>query len=384
MAPTAVTRGPRHHLLCYYDKQPWNAGATRLLALEPSVMDRAPGPADDAALGWIDLARDNRWTTLDRTHAWNFHTGSFLQWLGAETEQALIYPVRNETGYHSVVRDLQSGCARTLPRTPWTVSRDGRQALCIDFIRNYCLCSTGGFFSPAAARETLWASMPLCPDDDGIWRMDPRTGASQLIVSLQQLARVNPVESMAGAHHYASYLKFNADGSRFLFGHFWQHQPNGSDMLFRVYTAAADGGGLHCLADEQVVISHPHWYDAQRIIAYVHQPGIGPTFSLFTDRTRRAEALWGPEHIAGDGHCSLSPAGRWLLSDSYRWELFVCDAQTGRRIDLGVFPARDGAGGPVRCHLHPRWSPNGRQIAFNSQHEGSIQVFMLDVGELVG
>ncbi len=390
LAAQAVTEGPGHHLLCYYDKQPWNAGGTRLLALNPSVTDRAPGPADDAALGWIDLRRGNRWTTLDRTHAWNFHTGSYLQWLGDAEEQAVIYPVRNATGYNSIVRDVLSGGTRALPRTPWAVSRDGQQALCIDLARNYCLCSTGGFFSPSSSRETLWETMPLCPDDDGIWSMDPQTGASRLIISLQQLARTNPADTMRGAHHYASYIKFNPDGSRFLFGHFWQHQPKGADMLFRVYTAGADGSGLHCVADEHVRISHPHWYDCRRIIAYVNQPDIGNTFSLFTDRTRRMEVLWGPDYISGDGHCSLSPAGRWLLSDTYQRELFLCDRQTGRRIDLGVFPPPPAGdetgrrkGAAIRCDLHPRWHPDGRRIAFNSMQTGSIQVYVMDVSELV-
>ena len=31
-----------------------------------------------------------------------------------------------------------------------------------------------------------------------------------------------------------------------------------------------------------------------------------------------------------------------------------------------------------RCDLHPRWRPDGRQLAFNSVHEGSRQIYVID------
>ena len=34
-----------------------------------------------------------------------------------------------------------------------------------------------------------------------------------------------------------------------------------------------------------------------------------------------------------------------------------------------------------RCDLHPRWRPDGRQLGFNSVHEGSRQVYVIDVKE---
>jgi len=32
-----------------------------------------------------------------------------------------------------------------------------------------------------------------------------------------------------------------------------------------------------------------------------------------------------------------------------------------------------------RCDLHPRWRPDGKMLAFNSVHEGSRQVYVIDV-----
>jgi Tol biopolymer transport system component len=34
-----------------------------------------------------------------------------------------------------------------------------------------------------------------------------------------------------------------------------------------------------------------------------------------------------------------------------------------------------------RCDLHPRWRPDGRMLGFNSVHEGSRQVYVIDIAE---
>ena len=52
-------------------------------------------------------------------------------------------------------------------------------------------------------------------------------------------------------------------------------------------------------------------------------------------------------------------------------------------MDLGRFHA-GGLKGPVRCDLHPRWSPDGRRVCFDSVHGGTRQMYVMDVSEVVG
>jgi len=106
---------------------------------------------------------------------------------------------------------------------------------------------------------------------------------------------------------------------------------------------------------------------------------------LFTDRTRHTEAL-DAAYFIRDGHCSYSPDLNWLLYDSYPIDdyryLYLYDLQRRCGITLGAFyspaPSND-----FRCDLHPRWSPNGQQISFDSLHEGYRGVYRMDLSGIV-
>jgi Tol biopolymer transport system component len=51
-----------------------------------------------------------------------------------------------------------------------------------------------------------------------------------------------------------------------------------------------------------------------------------------------------------------------------------------RRVDIGRFLAPPPYEGDIRCDLHPRWSRDGRQVCFDSVHQGTRQMYVADVG----
>jgi hypothetical protein len=61
---------------------------------------------------------------------------------------------------------------------------------------------------------------------------------------------------------------------------------------------------------------------------------------------------------------------------------------SGRTIELGRFRSPPEYKGEWRCDLHPRVSPDGRMIAFDSAHAGNgRQIYLMDLRsmkELVG
>ncbi len=379
LAAHAVTRGPKHHFFGYYDMLQWDATGRYMLGLETTFMDRSPEPEDPAVIGLIDTEDDCRWEPLAETHAWNWQQSTRLQWLASAPEREIIYNDRTEDGFVAVILDVQTGENRTLPHPVNIVTRDGSQALTLNFSRVHQY--RPGYGYPGLNDPSVHEPAPA---DDGVFWMDMRTGESRLIVSFEQLLELQPRADFEGPSHWVNHLEISTDDQRFSLLHRWT-LPSGS-WWTRLITANMDGSDIYLLNDHDMV-SHYDWRDGTHILAYARHPMADDDFYLFTDRSEEVSLLG--EMIPGqDGHCSYSPDRRWVLNDTYpdaegMRTLMLYEVATDRRIDIGRFLSHSPPLAELRCDLHPRWNRAGTQVCFDSVHEGSRQIYVVDVEAVV-
>ena len=367
----AVTRGPKQHFFGYYDKLPFDPAQCYVLALECDVLDRLQRPTDVGVLGVVDLEQDCQWTPLAETRAWNWQMGCTSLWLPGPGRR-IVYNDCREGRLCAVVLDIDSGQERVLPRPVFALSPDGRTALTPNFARLWQVKVETGY----CVVDDPWADQ-TAPPEDGIFSMDLETGESSLIVSHQDMARHERVDAAEGALNYFSHMAFNSDGNRFLF---WYRSNRAAPQS--IYTANADGTGLYRLADRN---SHSVWLGQDRILAWV--VGEQRDFYLFRDRTREREIV-APEVLNTNSHASFSPDGNWILADQRPPQvsggsLRLLNMKERRCFHIGNFPGLPQLKGPLRCDLHPRWSPDGSRVCIDSTHEGSRQVYVIDVDEII-
>jgi hypothetical protein len=378
----AVTRGPKHHFFGYYDKHQWDATGRYLLCQEVSFMDRPPRADDEITVGMVDLKEGDGWHPIAQTKAWCWQQGTMLQWLGSAPDQLIIHNNREGDHFVAVVRDIRTGNARKLPRAIYAVSPDGKQAVCLNFAR---VQRTRPGYGYAGAPDP-WEKESH-PEKDGVFWMDLETGENKLVISLAQIAAHKPNETMDGSEHWFNHLLFSPDGSRFIFLHRWRKPNRG--WWTRMFTARPDGTEVHLIADHELV-SHFIWRDPTHILAWSREPrlGRGERFHLYTDGTDEVKVI-GEGILTTDGHCSYSPDKRWILTDTYpdkeRFRtLILYNVEDDRRVDIGRFYAPKELDGEIRCDLHPRWTRDGKTVSIDSVHEGSRQVYVLDVTPVVG
>jgi len=374
-----VTHGPKHHFFGYYDKCPWDRSDGRMLAMQIGFCDRQPKPGEKLSVGMVALD-SGRYIELDQTAAWSWQQGTMLQWL-AGADNRIIYNTDDGEQYGSVIRKVDTGRTRALPRPVYAVSEDGQQAVTLDFDRVHRLRPGYGY----ASRPEGTADDPA-PADSGIWQMDLQTGASKLIVPLAWAAEHEPRPDMAGAHHWFNHLTFNPGGSRFIFLHRWA-AGGGGFRATRLYTANADGSDVRLLRDDGMT-SHYTWRDDQTILAWTRTATQGDHYYLIDDRTGAYETV-GTAVLTQDGHCTFSPDGRWILTDTYwdadsRRTLILYRMADGRRLDLGRFFSPRQYPVECRCDLHPRWNRDGTRICIDSFHESTRQIYVVDVSAIVG
>ena len=103
---------------------------------------------------------------------------------------------------------------------------------------------------------------------------------------------------------------------------------------------------------------------------------------LFTVGTDNYERL-GKGLLDYDGHGTFSPDGNWMITDTYpdrvshEQKLYLMDMKNQAVLALGRFVEPPEFTSGWRCDLHPRWSPDGGMIGFNSTFTGSRQVYVI-------
>jgi len=377
-----VTNGPRAHFFGYYDKNQWDPSDRYLVGLETDFEDRQPTANDVARIVRIDTHDTFRLDVVAETRSWCWQQGCMLQWLPGSADE-IIYNDRIGDRFVSVVLSTSTGRRRVLPRPVYTVSGDGTQALSLNFAR---LATT----RPGYGYEGLidqWAA-DAHPASDGIYRMDLATGDHELIVSIDALARLDADETMVGANHWVNHLLYNPSTRRFIFLHRWSR--DGRSFRTRMYTAGTDGSDLHRVPIQDA--SHFIWFGDEKIIVWARTDRFGNAYHVCRDRTDKVDVL-GAGILTKNGHCTVSPDEKWMLTDEYPdgkgdrplllYRLSGQGPDEERRLELGNFRSLPQYRGEIRCDLHPRWNRAGTAVCFDSVHEGQRQMYVMDVAALV-
>ncbi|MDD5348713.1 MAG: hypothetical protein PHQ12_00750 [Chthoniobacteraceae bacterium] len=378
----AVTKGPQHHFFGYYDKFPWDASGRWMLGMESSFMDRPPTENDILTIGLIDTACDNQWTPLAQSHSWNWQQGAMAQWLGDGTSGDIIFNDRVEGRLVARILNVHTKAERMLDTPIYAVNRAGTHAVSINFARLHS--QRPGYGYPGVPDP--WKDVAE-PEEDGVFSLDLATGEKKLILSTAQAANYLRKPEFDGKIHRFNHAQFSHHNGRFACLHRYK-TPDEEVGSTRLLTLNLDGSDLCCLSDHTLV-SHYDWKDDRSVLAWARREGRGDHYYLFHDRSDRVDVI-GEKVFRSDGHCSFSPDGKWVLTDTYpdstnHRTLLLFHLESGELIELGRFftPPVTWQIRQIRCDLHPRWSRDGEKVCIDSIHEGSRQIYVLDVKSIV-
>lgn len=350
-----------------------------LLSHEVYFNDRPPGPDDRVTVGIIHLS-DNHFEPLAESLAWNWQQGAMLAWHPADSDHLLIHNDRRDGELVGVVRNTSGKEQRIYERPFYALSPDGKAAWSLNFAR-LAIHRPGygyaGLFDP-------WVDSPH-PNDDGIYTMDLESGKNNLIVTLDELARRAPTPAMEGQFHWVNHIQASPGGTRIAFFHLWREGKNGWGV--RLYVVRPDGRELTCALDTGR-ISHYDWLDEDHLLIWARQRR-GPERFLLVDVRNGLYHVYGEGVLTEDGHDSFSPNRRWVLNDTYpdrhdMRTLMLVSWPEGKRLDIArLYSPKAKWWGEIRCDLHPRWRRDGRQVCIDSVHNGSRQIYVVDVEDMV-
>ena len=388
--PYAITQGPEEHLLAnYFGINAWSPDGRYVCVLQPSFTGRLPEQTDTAVVALVDLEDNCRYIPISHTTCWNFQEAAMFHWLAWEDGLCAFNDCR-EGRFVTVLYNWKTGKERLLPRPISAVNVSGEWAVSINYAR-LRLCRPDYGYA-GQGQDPL--DSEVWPENDGLWLMNLKTGEERLLLSIAEAKELMPEITSADGLAYFCHTILSPDaGKVFFLARTVQDFKTQLSTRGYVYnwdtvslTINTDGTDLRRCFPDGWQGSHFNWKDNQTLAVTAKWDG-GECWAhtVFTVGEEGKVRHLAPGIMDWDGHCVFSPDGKFISSEGYwnkdgyrSWVLLRLEDEA--ILSLGRFYVpQEYKEQYSRCDLHARWKPDGSQLAFNSVHEGSRQVYLRDV-----
>lgn len=353
-----LTHSSQRSVHGYYDNPPW-CPLTKRIAF--SRMDEG---ADEGDIYIMDHDGGNL-TRIAHSYQMTANDGAMAQW--------------SPDGKRVYFRDRDRG----QPLIAWVDVDKEERGECPGDLR---------MLAPTGDRNAFHDNCSFYPDEEvvkrrdefGLYVQDLDTGRSERLVSVADCWAIHPRrDEIADWHLYIKHSKWSADGARLLF--VFTNEIRYADKYAElprvkdIYVVNADGTGLKRVGEFG---NHPIWHpDGRQVLT--NSPFEGrPNNSLVLDHVETGTRTLATDRIAGSGHPSYSPDGKYISVDYVlRGEgygsLNLVDLESDAVRQLNHVRVRDHS--HVGTHLHPVWSQDGSQILYASDAGGTAQLCVMDI-----
>ncbi len=358
----------------YYDKSPWDITDRYMICVRVKQAYKSVAPAEPGIVCLIDTQNKNKLIKIGTTHSWNVQQSCMAQWLGPDFKSRIIYNDYREGHYCSVIYNVaEMAEERVFPLPVYDVAKDGSFALSLDFNRLHRMRPGYGYSNQPDRSKGL-----LCPDKTCIWKLDLSTGKVEKLFKYTDFAAFEPDETMNGAEHKVNHLMISPNGKRFMVLHRWFDKGR---KHTRLVTVNVDKTEMYNLSDD-VFVSHCYWKNDEEILSFLRKKETGDHYYLMKDKTQEYKLFW-PE-LNTDGHCSYSPDGKFIITDTYPnrkriASVYLCTEEDNRSRRIARVFSPFKYDNDCRCDLHPRWNHTGDKVCIDSVHEKKRGLYVIDI-----
>ena len=437
-----LTNVPKHHLFGFHDLLISNKAETKYLCLEVDTINRPPLPDEKFGVGYVE---NGQFVKVGETTALNYPQGARQQWV-ADTNLFTVNNRVGDKWAADLYDADSNTLVEHLPATVHMLTKDGRYALGLDYARLHRLGGYGyagledkGANDPFPADSGI-AIMDMKTKEVRLLvsvKQVAECGVSNLSGQTHHYLThlcLNPSNSrVAFLHRYfmpdgglmTRLMTIGLDGKdlRCIGQGFLSHYDWKDDN--HIYIYGRTGSSVDAMSNNPIM-SNPLVKFSLRLAKKMVKAVIGKgkgivggmSFLMIEDSPTATTAAFAKDIIPTDGHPMTNPKNNdWCICDNYPNEdgirdLFLYCFSKDIRINLGKYkrlfenPDLDlkkdyfkGVDASIlksiseeqlsftrsglHCDLHPRWNHDGRVAVFDSIHEGTRQVYAVNVEKII-
>jgi hypothetical protein len=364
----------------YHDKTPFSADNLILLAVSTAACDTNPksecSPMD---IGYFLRSEEGGYKStffiFARTSLWCFQQGCMLQWHPIRSNSELYFNDLVDGQYGAIHFNIEKNIVIRKYHNPlYAIDPTGRYATTLNFSRLGRLRPGYGYGllpDPTVGKEA--------PADDGLFLLDLKSGAVDLVVSLAALAESG---GDLNSEHYVNHATFSPDGKRVVFFHLWSRERDPGSRGLRVCEVDVESRVWRVIEFERVV-SHYCWRDSKCFLATTKDIEGNWQYTIYDIIANTRTDLHLP--FNEDGHPMFHPTDKNIIvTDTYpdrRRDQHLCivNLETKESIEIATLYSPMRYQGQVRCDLHPRWDREGRFVAVDSASNGKRSLVVVNI-----
>jgi hypothetical protein len=253
-----ITEEPGNYLVGFHDIDPWSSNHKEILCLRSDSMVNIPSEENQAEIVLVNL-EDGKVKTIDQTMCWNFPQGGRQAWIRSKDDDKIIYNTRIGDEFVAKIVDKEGSEFLTCDKATNCVSPCYKYSYGLNYERLYRL---GGYGYAGVVDKTKGIN---APSNDGIWKIDLTTGKSSLILSLQDITKIEGNTTvLQETEHYVTHILASPNGKKISFLHrYWL--PDGG-IQTRLIICGSDGKNGEVW--DEGFLSHFDWVDDDTIIMW--------------------------------------------------------------------------------------------------------------------
>lgn len=437
-----ITEGPKHHFFGFHDLLISNKEDTKCLCLEADTINRPPLPGEIFAVGYVE---DENFIKVGNTIAVNYPQGARQQWVADTNLFTVNNRVGNVWGtdlYDATTNSLLD----RFEATTHMLSKDGKVAYGLDYARLYRLGGYGyaglddinaDISVPTNAGITVMnletKEVKLLVSVRQVAEFGNNGKVSTIGHHYLTHLCVSPNSSrIAFLHRYpladggecTRLMTIGSDGSdlRCLAQGFLSHFDWKDDRHIYIFGRANSSlesfRNSPILANPLVAASVKLAKETIKLLIGKNKSIVASSnsFMMIEDKDNAEAIPFAKDVIPVDGHPMTNPIYKdWCINDTYPngdgyRDLMLYHFLRDTRINLGSFRmimdrpdltlkedffkgvdlshlpdeeeyafTRSG----LHCDLHPRWNSKGYKVFFDSIHEGTRQLYCVDLKDIV-
>ncbi len=365
----------------FHDVSPFSNDESKLLVNHNTFDFRMPQIGEEIELGYFDFI-NNQFTDyhiLGKSSAWNYHKGCRLQWIDSDR---VIYNTAINSKLLSKILNTKTG-----------------EELIVNSPIDSVFCNQEQLLATSFSYERLERCMPgygysykdngkldeAAPCDTGLFLVDILKNTSKLIVPLSQLADTVDSCYLTGFLHFVTHTEFSKDGRYIAF--LYRRIPKEGDYMKRYTKIMVYDLKYNNLIElpTQESGSHYVWNSQNQLLASCIIDGKSCHVLYDMNDIRNYRIIAG-DILNSDGHQSFITDTSFVTDtypDKYRMaKIYKVNVET-QNVELlvNVYSPKKFQTKNFKCHiacdLHPRVSPSGKYICFDSPRTGKRGLYVM-------